>query len=129
MITGVVSSDLEAKIRLTVRGPTTALDVEMEAIVDSGFDGYLTLPRKVVTRLALPRLCWGRATLADGSETVFEIFEAVLVWDGVPRAIEADCADIDALVGMGLMEGYELRMEVISGGAVELAPLPPKKLS
>lgn len=41
MITGVVTADRQAIINLTVRGPT-GQEHEIEAIVDTGFDGWLT---------------------------------------------------------------------------------------
>ena len=42
MIAGVVTADHEAIIRLAVRGPT-GLEQEIEAVVDTGFDGWLKL--------------------------------------------------------------------------------------
>jgi predicted aspartyl protease len=38
MITGVVTADREAVIRLTVRGPV-GQEHEVEAVIDTGFDG------------------------------------------------------------------------------------------
>lgn len=40
MITGVVTADREAVMRLSVRGPT-AQEHEIEAVIDTGFDGSL----------------------------------------------------------------------------------------
>jgi len=37
MITGVVTADREAVIRLSVRGPTDQ-EHEVEAVIDTGFD-------------------------------------------------------------------------------------------
>jgi hypothetical protein len=46
----------------------------------------------------------GRAILGDGTECVFDVYEAVLVWDGKKS----------------LMEGYQLTVQVFDGGHVEL---------
>lgn len=43
MITGVVSTDLEATIRLRVQGPC-GQQREIEVVIDTGFNGSLTLP-------------------------------------------------------------------------------------
>jgi len=43
MISGVVTGDRQAVIRLTVRGPT-GQEQEIEAVIDTGFDGCLSLP-------------------------------------------------------------------------------------
>ena len=43
MITGVVSGDRQAIIHLMVQGPTGQA-LEIEAIIDTAFDGWLSLP-------------------------------------------------------------------------------------
>jgi predicted aspartyl protease len=52
MINGVVTGDRQAVIHLTVRGPT-GLEQEIEAIIDTGFDGYLSLPSSFIVFLSL----------------------------------------------------------------------------
>lgn len=46
MIVGIVRT-LEARIRLRIRGPSGS-ERQIEAIVDSGFTGCLTLPRQAI---------------------------------------------------------------------------------
>lgn len=123
MITGTVNPDREATIRLVVRGPA-GQDQEVEAIIDTGFNGFLTLPPSVVAALGLPHLGRGRAILANGSDEFFDVHAVTVLWDGEPRAVEVDAADTDALVGMALLYGYELRVPVIDGGTVVIAALP-----
>jgi predicted aspartyl protease len=62
----------------------------------------------------------GRAILGDGSECIFNVYEAVVIWDGDYLTIPIDEADSEPLVGMSLMEGYELIVQVLEGGNVEL---------
>ncbi|WP_202924760.1 hypothetical protein [Myxacorys almedinensis] len=62
----------------------------------------------------------GRAILGHGSECVFKVYEAVVVWDDTLLTIPVDETDSDPLVGMSLMEGCELKMQVFEGGRVEL---------
>jgi hypothetical protein len=38
--------------------------------------------------------------------------------------VEIDAADTDPLVGMGLLYGYEVRIQAIEGGAVTIEALP-----
>lgn len=61
MITGVVNADLEAVIRVPLRGPN-GQQLNIEAIIDTGFNGFLTLPPALLTTLGLPRLSRGRVT-------------------------------------------------------------------
>ncbi len=69
MISGVVSVDYEAVIQLTVHGPQ-GQEATLETIIDTGFDGSLTLPPARVTTLDLPWRRRSRVTLADGSESL-----------------------------------------------------------
>ena len=71
MISGVVTGDRQAVIHLTVRGPT-GQEQEIEAIIDTGFDGCLSLPSSLIVFLSLAWRERGRALLADGSESVFD---------------------------------------------------------
>ena len=89
MISGVVTDDRQAVIHLTVRGPA-GQEREIEAIIDTGFDGSLSLPSSIVVQLGLPWRQRGRALLADGSESVFDIYEATVDWDGEARRIAVD---------------------------------------
>ena len=54
-------------------------------------------------------------------ECVFNVYEAVLVWDGNFLTIPIDEADSEPLIGMSLMEGYQLVVQVFEGGHVELS--------
>ncbi len=122
MISGVVTHDRQAVIHLTVRGPA-GQEQEIEAIIDTGFDGSLSLPSLIVVQLGLPWRQRGRALLADGSESVFDIYEATVDWDGEARRIAVDEAETVPLVGMFLLEGYELTVQVQPGGNVTLRAL------
>jgi clan AA aspartic protease len=118
MIVGGVNSVREAVIALAVRGPEG--QIEVAAVVDTGFDGYISLSRAVISELGFRFHRRGRAVLADGSEIIFDVYEATVIWDGEPRRVEVDEADTDPLVGMGMLEGYELTVEVVTGGAVAI---------
>lgn len=122
MITGIVTAAREAIVRLTVRGPGGQQKVE--AVIDTGFDGWLSLPPPLVRVLALPWRRRGRAYLADGSESLFDIYEATVLWDKRRRRIPVDEADTTPLVGMALLSGYELNVQVRSRGKVTITPLP-----
>lgn len=123
MIVGIVSADREAIIRLTVRGPAGD-EEEVEAVIDTGFDGWLSLSPDLIARLGLAWQRRGRALLADGSESVFDIHEGAILWEGQPRRIAVDSADMVPLVGMSLLEGYELNIQVRPAGRVEIRALP-----
>jgi clan AA aspartic protease len=120
MITGIVNPDFEPIIPLSICGSDGKVYTQ-DAIVDTGFNGWLSLPPDLIAQLNLKWKRRGRAILGDGSECVFNVYEAVLVWDGNFLTIPIDEADSEPLVGMSLMEGYQLMVQVFEGGCVELS--------
>ena len=61
MISGVVKAD-EARIRLKVKGPRGKAQ-EIEAVIDTGYTGSLTLPPDMIASLALEWRSVDRGTL------------------------------------------------------------------
>jgi clan AA aspartic protease len=117
MITGVVNAFGEAIIHLQIRGELGG-ERQIDALIDTGFTGMLTLPPSLIEELGLFWQRRGRALLADGSETVFDIYEATIIWDGTPCRVAVDAVDADPLVGMSLLQGYEMTMQIVEGGRV-----------
>jgi clan AA aspartic protease len=101
----------------------------VEAVVDTGFDGKLSLPAAVLSQLGFPWVRRGEGILADGRECSLEIYEATVLWDGRALSVLVDQIDTDPMVGMALLEGYELKVEIRSGGRVLIKRLPPRKRS
>lgn len=122
MIAGTVNAAREARIPLVLRAPLGATQ-EVDALIDTGFNGFLTLPSTLIAALGLKRLACGRAILADGRDQLFDIHAVTVIWDGQPVMVEADSADTDPLVGMGLLQGYGLSIEVVDGGSVGIQRL------
>lgn len=119
MIVGSVNVRREAIVRLVVVGPQ-GNEREIEAVLDTGYTGWLTLPQDLVAELDLPFRGRGSAFLADGSESFFDIHEAVVAWAGQRRAAAIHVVNTDPLLGMGLLHGNELTMQVVPGGTVTL---------
>jgi len=122
MITGMVNANREAAIRLLVRGPQ-GHQQEIEAIIDTGFTGFLTLPPLLVTALGLAWLCRQPGILADGRVEYFDVYVATVIWDGQPCTVEVEAADTEPLVGMSLLEHHALRIDILDGGSVSITAL------
>jgi clan AA aspartic protease len=123
MISGVVNINREATIRLVVSGPG-GKQQDIEAIIDTGFTGFLTLPPAIVAALELSWLSRQPGVLADGSIDVFDVFVASLMWDGRLRTVEVESADTEPLVGMSLLDRYSLRIDVLPSGIVTISAIP-----
>lgn len=123
MITGRVNTEREAVIRLVVVGPN-ARQQTVDAVIDTGFSGDLTLPTAVIRALGLTWLGREPGILADGTTDLFDVYSAAVLWEGQPRAVEVEAANTQPLVGMNLLDQHSIRIDVVSGGAVEIAALP-----
>lgn len=121
MITGVVRA-LEATIQLSIRGSGEQVR-QVEAVIDSGFTGSLTLSGAVLASLMPSIQGVLRGIMADGSERLFDVYEVTVLWDGELRQIAVVEADGDPLVGMSLLSGYELTMQVRPDGEVKITQL------
>jgi clan AA aspartic protease len=124
MITGVVQSD-EGRIRVKVKG-LRGREQEVDAVIDTGYTASLTLPPAIVAALGLRWRSMDRFTLADGSECIFDVYVAKVVWDGKVRTILVAEADADPLIGMRLLRGHELKMQVRARGKVTIKRLRAK---
>ena len=122
MITGAVTAFGEAVIPLRIVGSTGEV-LDIEAVIDTGFNGFLTLPTAVIDDLRLPWRRRGRAVLADGTETIFDTYDGSVVWDGQGRRVAVDAAESEPLVGMALLGGFELTIAVTKGGQVTIQTL------
>jgi clan AA aspartic protease len=123
MITGIVNANHELLIRLPVRNLFGA-EQEVEAILDTGFNGALALPPALVGSLGLTWVLHGSATLANGRTEPCDVYAANIIWDGVDRYVMVPAIDCAPLLGMTLLIGYDLRVRVAVGGVVEIEAIP-----
>lgn len=122
MIKGAVNTHLEATVSLDVRGPGGRSRI-IDAVIDTGFTHYLTLPLSQVRELGLPYRDRGEAVMANGALETFDIYGAELLWDGQLVAVLVDEAETTPLVGMALLEGHRLQADVERGGRVLIESL------
>lgn len=123
MITGVVTSNREAVIQALVRG-AHGQEAEVEAVIDTGFTGFLTLPARLIAMLGLSFAGTTRAALADGSEVSMDVFEATVLWDERDRGVLVLAAEGATLVGMALLSGHRVTLDVQDRGGVRIELLP-----
>ena len=117
MIEGTVNAHLEAVVTLQLAGAAGQAR-EIDAVIDTGFDGFLVLPPTLVADLGLTIVGDGEAILADGSEAAFDVYGVSLLWDGQPRYVETGAVGLDPLLGMAMLDGYDLNVQVKRGGRV-----------
>lgn len=123
MIQGIVTEHRTAVIPLTVQGTMGQVDT-FPAIVDTGFNGFLTLPLPQIAKLGFPYRGSMRAVLGNGKDADLVVFAGTVLWDGQVQAVMMLAADGTPLVGMGLLEGSRVLLHVTDNGAVSIDRLP-----
>ena len=73
MITGAVTENREIVIPLDVIGPDQS-SVSLEAVVDTGFNGFLTLPIDILNSLKALSAGTRRAELGDGNLVEMDVY-------------------------------------------------------
>lgn len=122
MIYGVVNLRREATLSLVVSNSNGQRQV-IDTVIDTGFSGFLSLPSAIITSLNLPWSASDIVTLGDGSETLFDLYTATVIWDGQYGEIYIAESETEPLLGMSLLYGYRLQVDTIEGGTVKIEEL------
>lgn len=122
MMQGIVDQNCEATIRLVV-GNLDSQRQMIDAVIDTGFTGFLTLPSSVLADLNLRAYRREEGILGNGSTCIFDVYRGLVIWDGELRRIDINESDTEPLVGMGLLYGYRMQLDAIEGGTVTIQAL------
>jgi len=123
MITGHVVAGQYATIPLVLQG-TQGQEETLDAIIDTGFTGFLTLPLPQIAKLGFPYQGLIDARLGNGSAAEFDMFAGPVLRHGQLRAGIVLAVDGAPLLGMALLTGSRVCVAVIDGGPVTIELLP-----
>ena len=119
---GRVTSRREAVIELQVKGPRGRAQRVM-AVIDTGFTEWLALPRERIAGLGLTVRGAQSIVLADGTEMTFPVYWATVRWHGARLPVPVLAIGSGALIGMGLLEGSRMTLDVAEDGPVRIEPM------
>ena len=94
-----------------------------EFALDTGFLGYATLPLDAINKLNLEYVTFQPASMADGTEAMFDVYSFMIECHGKARAVDVPELPGIPLIGMSLLEGCELRIQIMEEGLVTITPL------
>ena len=123
MTSGTVTSDREIVIQLDVLA-TNQSCVSIQAVVDTGFNGFLTLPIDVLNVLEASAAGTRRAELGDGNLVEMDVYFVQVRWRDEEREILALQAEAAPLAGMSLLWGSRGRFDAQDGGVVTIDSIP-----
>ena len=105
-MTGHLNVDGEPTLPVHIVGPAGTLDIDV--VLDTGFNGELTLPRPQIEALGLPEVTVTEVTLADGRVRDVPMYDAETEFAGSTREIFVTEAPTTPLVGTALLRGFSL---------------------
>lgn len=120
MITGIFR-DGHPRLPLTLSTADGPLEVEF--IVDTGFEGDLTLPVHLARHIGGSPEGFSDRMLADGSLFRCPYYVTLVMWEGRPRRAEVLVLGSRPLVGTLFLGEHLLQVEMTEGGEVTAEPL------
>ena len=122
---GVVHDATLPTLTLGVSGEHSAT-VEVDFAIDTGFTEVMTLPPDIIDELNLQFNKEISLTLADGAAYSGVAYTGWVRWHDDIKEVEVISVDADPLVGMKLLAGSNLIIDVESGGTVTITELPAR---
>jgi len=121
MIVGVVNAKLEATIPLTIFTPS-ADPINLTAVIDTGYNGSLTLPEALARSLGLPVRPMKLVKFGDGSVGTHQFYSAMIDWNGQRLEVPVLAIHDEYLVGTALLEDLRLEATFRIGERVTVVP-------
>jgi len=118
MTEGFFTADGEPAIRLRVHGPVRAR--ALQAVIDTGFTGELTLPPDLISALRLSFRTQEEVVLGDGTVRSVPLHVASVRFAGRNRRVLVGEAQTVPLVGTDLLRGFSLQIDFWEGGRVQI---------
>lgn len=123
MITGRVTEEREIVIPIECHSDDDRR-IAVDAILDTGFNGFLTLPPDTIQTLDAVPAGTRRANLADGTSTDMDVFVVTINWLDEQRDVLALQAEAAPLAGMSLLWGNQVRFDAKVDGHVSIDEIP-----
>ena len=118
---GSISDGREATVSLKVIGAGSDRDSSnIQVAIDTGFTGHLKLPPEECVHCHFLERGFVEVELADGGMATLGVYEARVLWHWRPLRVPVYEADGAPLIGMSLLRGSTLTIEVIPRGAVTI---------
>ena len=122
MIRGRIGPGRRAFVEVVLTG-NQGQRLSLDAILDTGFEGYITLPPDAVSSLGLAALAPSIYELADGQSVQFNTYLATVYWHDRPRMVLALESNGVPLLGASMLWGSRITLDMEEGGRVSIEEL------
>lgn len=119
---GEVNARYEAIVRLPLITDSGGI-VELDAVVDTGFSGWLTVTQEIIAGCGFVYSETVNYTLADGSQIEISVYSGLIDWLGQTQKVRVVSTGSTPLIGMRLLEGCRVSLDVTDGGPVTISPI------
>lgn len=99
-------------------------NLALEFVIDTGFEGALTLPPAAVKAMGLPYFAKIQAHLADAQRVATHVYRATIMWHGQDLEVAVIAMGKRPLLGTALLTGSYLGVDFRDGGEVRIDPRP-----
>ena len=123
MITGTINKKLEIAVDMPVYG-CDGRHIDAHFVVDTGFDGEISLPPDAIEYLRLPKYRRRRTFHADSSSAIVQTYVAHIKWDDEVREVIVNPTEGNCLIGVQLLKGF-----LLTAGFVPDAPVKLERFS
>lgn len=120
MIVGFVeeeSGGLFPYMDVLVRGPA-GREIRVTALIDTGFNAYISLPHRMVNDLGLTRIGTDDVILANADRDAAELFLGEVDWGFSRHNVPVHQIGDEPAVGTALLRAHNLSIEFVRDGAV-----------
>lgn len=114
MIRGEITEDEEALIPIRLRGSNDD-EVELQAVLDTGFNRFLTLSPTWIEALALPFLSTVPVRLGNKQMDEADVYQGRIFWNDQWRRVEIQDQESEELplLGMAMLRGSFVTIRVV----------------
>ncbi len=98
--------------------------VPVEAVIDTGFTGFMALPPQVINVLGLEPTRERRVRLADGRSRRIPSYRATIIWHGSLKTVSAIALPGTPLIGMSLLWDSDIAIAARENGRVVITAPP-----
>ena len=125
MIIGRIGTDRRALLTVQL-ADSGGVAHPLEFQLDTGFNGWLTLPLDIIDRLELAFERTRIVSLADGREAPSNTYNARALWHGRSHNVYVVESPSQPLLGMSMLWGSEVTLQAWDGGDVIIEEVDPR---